>query len=614
MKTAGSTPRVNSGEVIAVIRRILRENGREYIGSYAIAAVCLLSIAGATAYLAWIIRDVVDEIFYKERADIIYLLTGSIFLAFVLRGLATYAQAVLLAKIGNNIVARYQARIFDHLMKLGMDFFDDQRSGRLAARINENVRGVRDVLNIALTSIARDAVTLVALVAVMAYQDPYLALFTLVIGPPLALAVNYLMKRVRAVTRQAVEINSRVTGAMQEATQGIAVVKAFTMEEQLRERMAKMITYAEDRANKITRVSERTAPIAEILGGLAVACAIGYAGFRTSNDGTLPGSVVSFITALLLAYDPARRLARVQVGLEKALVNARMIYEILDIEPKQGDKPGAKRLQVTGGAVRFEDVHFSYAEEQPVLNGFDLIAEAGKTTAIVGSSGAGKTTLFALLQRFYDVGEGRILIDDKNIADVTKASLRRSVAYVSQHPYLFEGTIGDNIRFGRADATDEEMREAARLANAEEFILAQAEGYDTPVGENGVTLSGGQRQRISIARAIVRNASVLLLDEATSALDTESEKKVQQALLTIAKGRTTLVVAHRLSTVINADKIVVMRDGKVVEKGTHKQLMVRKSGVYRRFYELQGATDLQLENDLAEAAPVAAERSKRRSR
>nr|WP_244846210.1 ABC transporter ATP-binding protein [Mesorhizobium sp. L-8-3] len=587
-----------------MIRRVLAENGRDYIKDYAFAVLCLLTIAATTAFSAWIMRDIVDEVFYQQRYDLIALICGSIVVAFTLRGLATYGQAVILAKIGNNLVARYQRRLFDHLMKLGIDFFNDTRSGHLAAQINQNVNGIRDLLSMTITAIARDAVSLVGLVGVMVTQDPVLSLAALIIAPPLIYAVNYIMRRLRRVTRESVEINSRLMGAMQEATQGIAIVKAFTMEEQLSKKIAALVEGAEGRANKIARVSERVSPIAEVLAGFAIAGVIAYAGYRAAYAQQPPGAVFAFITALLLAYDPARRLARVQVNLERSLVNARMIYEILDLEPRQRDRPGATELVVDKGAIRFEKISFGYSRELPVLHNVSFTAAAGTTTAIVGGSGAGKSTLIALLQRFYDLDAGRITIDGQDIATVTKNSLRANIAYVSQQPYLFEGSIADNIRYGRADATDAEIEAAARLAQADDFIRKQPQGYATLVGENGVTLSGGQRQRLSIARAIVRNAPILLLDEATSALDNESEARVQEALAGVMKGRTTIVIAHRLSTVINADHIVVLEHGRLVEEGTHRSLLADRHGVYARFHRLQGDTGLSLVDDIGQAEPV----------
>lgn len=585
------------GEVIAVVRRVLSENAREYVMQYVIAIICLLGVAGSTAFTAWIIKDVVDEIFYRQRKDLILVICGAILVAFILRGLATYGQAVLLAKIGNNLVARYQRRIYDHLLRLGVDFFNDSRSGQLAAQINLNVNGVRDLLNLTITSISRDAVALAGLIGVMVFQDPQLSLIALMIGPPLVLAVYYLMKRLRSVTREAVHINSRLVGAMQETTQGISIVKAFTMEDQLKAKLATLILDAESRANKIARVSERSTPIAEILAGFAVAGVIAFAGYRAVDTGQPPGSMAAFITALLFAYDPARRLAKLQIHLERSLVNARMIYEILDLEPKQGDVSGAGALKVGAGEVVFDNVSFSYIADLPVLHNVSFTAKSGSSTAIVGGSGAGKSTLVALLQRFYDLDSGAIRIDRQDISACTKASLRRSIAYVSQHPYLFEGSIRDNIRYGRPDASDAEIEEAARLAYADEFIRQQSDGYDTPVGENGVTLSGGQRQRISIARAIVRNAPILLLDEATSALDNDSELQVQKALETIMQDRTTIVIAHRLSTIIDADHIIVLEDGYLAEQGRHDELIKKRNGVYARFHRLQGARNLEIVDD-----------------
>ena len=596
-----------------MIRRVLAENGRQYVTHYLFAIVCLLAVAGTTALSAWIMRDVVDEIFYRRRADLIAAICTTIVITFLIRGLATYGQSVVLAKVGNNLVARYQQRLFDHLMKLGVGFFTENRSAHLAAQISQNVGGIRDLLNMTITSVARDVVSLVALVAVMIWQDWILSLIALLIGPPLAYSVNYLMRRLRRITREAIEVNSRLLGAMQEATQGITIVKAFTMEHELSAKMAGLIAHAEGQANKMARITERLSPIAEALAGFAIAGVIAYAGYRAMYDNQPPGTVFSFITALLLAYDPARRLARVQVGLERSLVNARMIYEILDLEPLQNDRSDAKSLAVGSAEVRFDHVSFAYHEGMPVLDKVTFTAAAGKTTAIVGGSGAGKTTLVALLQRFYDPSDGQILIDGQDIATVTKATLRRSIAYVSQQPYLFEGSIRDNIRYGRPDATDAEVEEAARIAQADEFIRWQPRGYETLLGENGMTLSGGQRQRLSIARAIVRNAPILVLDEATSALDNELEARVQEALAKIMKGRTTIVIAHRLSTVINADHIVVLAHGELVEEGTHRQLIAKPHGTYARFHGVQTEKGLGLVDDV-NVTPLAAKVDKEKRR
>ena len=583
-------PAVDRETITSVLKRVIAENGRTHLRGYAFAIACLVLVAGTTAFTAWIMESVVNEAFANKRADIVLYICGAIFLAFVVRGFATYGQAVALSKIGNSIVASYQRRLYAHLMALSVGYFSDTRSARISAQISQNVSGIRDVLNMTVTSLARDFLTLVALIGVMISKDWLLTLIVFVIAPPLLIGLRYISRRLRQATREAVEINSHVLGAMQETIQGITIVKAFTMEKQLKEKVESIINRAENRANRIARLSERTAPMTETFAGFAISSVLAYAAFRSIYNGVQPGAFFAFVTALLMAYDPARRLARLQVSLERAVVNARMIYEILDTVPHQRDLPDARDLVLGTAKIEFKNVRFSYAQGDDILKGVNFVAEGGKTTALVGPSGAGKSTVISLIPRFYDPSGGEILIDGQDIAHITKQSLRNGLAYVSQQPYLFEGSIRDNIRYGRPEATDAEVEEAAKLAYAHDFIIMQHQGYDTPVGENGVTLSGGQRQRLSIARALVRQAPILLLDEATSALDTESEAAVQKALDYAMSGRTVVVIAHRLSTVVNADKIIVMKDGIVVEEGTHEALAQRSDGLYARLHNLQGTT------------------------
>lgn len=578
---------VDSSTVVSVLKRIISENGRDHIRGYVFAISCLIVVALSTAFTAWIMEKVVNEAFANRRADIVWLICGSILAAFVLRGFATYGQAVALQKISNNIVARYQRRLYSHLMTLSVGFFSEARSSHLAAQVSQNIAGIRDVMNLTVTSTARDLLTLVSLIAVMVSKDWVLSLIVFAVAPPLLYALRYVSRRLRLATREAVEVNSRVLGAMQETIQGIPVVKAFTMEHELEKKVNRIIETAEARSNRIARLSERTSPLTETFAGFAISSVLAYAAFRSIYDNVPPGAFFAFVTALLMAYDPARRLAKLQVQMDRAVVNAQMIYALLDLQPAQREKPGAPDLAIGEAKVELKNVAFSYTDGAPILRGVSLVAEGGKTTALVGPSGAGKSTIINLIPRFYDPAEGEILVDGQNIADVTKSSLRHQLAYVSQQPYMFEGSIRDNIRYGRPEATDEEVEEAAKLAHAHDFIMAQPEGYETAVGENGVTLSGGQRQRLSIARALVRNAPILLLDEATSALDNESEAAVQKALDTAMHGRTVIVIAHRLSTVVNADKIVVMQDGRVVEEGTHDALAQRKNGLYARLNNLQ---------------------------
>ncbi|MEQ8482032.1 MAG: ABC transporter ATP-binding protein [Hoeflea sp.] len=578
----GNKIKTDVDSLTMVIRRIIRENGREYVRTYIFAAFCLVLVAASTAFMAWIMESVINEAFAKKNGDVVWLICGSVLAAFVIRGASSYGQAVALAQVGNNLVARYQQRLIDHLMRLGVGYFGDTRSAQIAAQISQNVAGIRDVMNLTITSFARDLLTLIALVGVMVVKDPVLSLIVFIGAPPVLIALRYISKRLRSATRESIHINSRVLGSIQETVQGITIVKAFTMEGQISQRTSQLIRSAEERANRIAKLTERTSPLTETVAGLAISGVIAYAAYRSIYGDVLPGAFFSFITALLLAYDPIRRLSRLQINLERAVVNARMIYDILDEEPTQGDRPGAAELDAARGEIEFRDVSFAYGNGEKVLDGVSFTAEAGKTTAIVGPSGAGKSTLISMVPRFYDPVSGQVLIDGVDIATVTTGSLRHQIAYVSQQPWLFEGSIRDNLRYARPDATDAEIEEAARLAYAHDFILAQPRGYDTPLGENGANLSGGQRQRISIARALVRNAPILLLDEATSALDNESEAAVQKALESAMQHRTVLVIAHRLSTIAKADRIIVMQAGRVVESGSHADLSGSKDGLYAR--------------------------------
>jgi ABC-type multidrug transport system fused ATPase/permease subunit len=569
-----------------VIKRLFTENARDHIGKYAAAVACLLTVALATAFTAWVMESVINEAFTNKRAGLVIWICLAIFAAFAIKGFAAYGQSVLLNKVGNAIVARYQKRLYSHLMALNLGYFSDARSAQIAATATQNVNGIRETMSLAVTSVARDAVTFVALIAVMISKDWLLTLLVALTAPPMLLAVRYLAQRVRSATRESVAYNSHVSGVMQETIQGLMIVKAFTMEDQLRARMDGLIDTSERRANKIIRLSERTSPITESFAGAAIAAVIGYAAYQSIYNNELPGAFISFIAAMLLAYDPARRLAKLQVQLEKAYVNAKMIFDILDTPIPMRETADAKPLVVTAGRIEFREVGFAYGSE-PILRGVDFVAEGGKSTAIVGPSGAGKSTIISLIPRFYDPEQGEILIDGQDIRHVTKQSLRENIAFVSQTAVMFEGTVRDNIRFGRPEATDGEIAEAARQAYAHDFILGLPQGYDTMVGENGLNLSGGQRQRLSIARALVRNAPILLLDEATSALDSESEAAVQKAIEHAMQGRTVVVIAHRLSTISEADKIIVMEDGRVVEEGTHEMLAQEEAGLYARLNRLQ---------------------------
>jgi subfamily B ATP-binding cassette protein MsbA len=579
-------PEIPPDGSIALIRRLLTEKGRQHAGGYVIAFFFMTMFSASAALSAWIIGDVVNQIFVDQNQNMLFWLSGAVMVIALARGIGAYGAAVTLSRIGNTIVADIQRQIFDHLLVMGVDFYNKTHSSELITRISHNANAARAVLNTVITSFGRDLLSVIGLVTVMIVQSPAMSLVALVIGPIAIIGVAGLVKRIRGLARAEFRSMAAVISSMQETAQGIRIVKALNLEPTMRGRMGNAIEGVRQRANKIAEIQARTSPIMETLGGMAIAGVMFWAGYATIFLDQKPGAFMSFITAILLAYEPAKRLARMHVEIEANLIGVRMMYELLDTKPSMDLNPGGPKLDVSSGEVRFENVDFAYKEETKLFENFNFVAEGGKMTALVGPSGSGKSTMTALILRFYDPSSGKITIDGQDIAKVDVASLHDEIAFVSQEVVLFDDTVLQNIRFGRPDATNEEVEQAARDAMAHDFITQMADGYDTVVGEQGANLSGGQRQRIAIARAMLRNARIILLDEATSSLDSESEHQVQLAFDRLMQGRTTIVIAHRLSTVLGADKICVLTNGEIVEEGSHAELMPAGK-LYSRLYNLQ---------------------------
>ena len=571
---------------LALMKRLLSETGREFAPRYALVIGLGIVIAVSTGLNAWIIKDLINKVFFDRQAEMLFILTGIVVANGFVRGYSLYASSLTLGRIGNAIVARTQRRLFDHMLNLGIDFYARTPSSELITRMSHNANAARQVLDLIINSTSRDALSLVSLVAVMVLQSPLMSLVVLVVGPIAVYSINRLVRRVRGVARQQFTSQTMVISDMQDTAQGIRVVKAFNLEPAMRARMAASIESLRQRADKIVRITARSSPQMEVLGGLAIAIIVLWAGYQTIYQGVQPGALMSFIAAIALAYEPAKRLARTQIGLEAGLVGVRLMYELLDTKPSMALNEDGPDLQIANGEVVFSKVDFAYRGDAPLFRHFDFTAEGARTTALVGPSGSGKSTIISLIERFYDVNGGHLLIDGQDIATVKLASLRDKIALVGQDTYLFRATIRENIRFGRPEATDAEVEKAAREAMAHDFILATEDGYDTELGSQGGQLSGGQRQRIAIARAMLRDAPIVLLDEATSALDSESEHQVQVAFDRLMEGRTTIVIAHRLSTVLHADKICVLVDGKVMEQGRHDELLAANRH-YARLYRLQ---------------------------
>jgi subfamily B ATP-binding cassette protein MsbA len=569
-----------------LIRRLLAEQGFAHWRKYAIAFTLMAISAGCTAMSAYLIGDVINQAYVNHNLAGIITLGGITVVLFASKGVATYGHSVMLSRIGNRIVADNQRAVFAKLLNEGLSFFSDRHSTEFIARLTAGATAATQVINLLITSLGRDLLSLVGLVTVMVVQDPLMSFFSFVVAPPAFLVLRKLIRRIYAIARSQFDGGTRIIETMQETLQGIRIVKAFTLEDIMRERFDRNVAAVEHEANKMARVSSRASPLMETLGGCAIAIALMYGGYRVLETGATPGQFFSFITAFLLAYEPAKRLARLNIELNSGLVGVRILFEILDSppsEPADDDKPA---LQVENARITFDDVHFAYRSDSAVLHGMTFTAEAGKLTALVGPSGGGKSTVFNLIMRFYDFEHGTILIDGQDITKVSRRSLRRHIAYVGQDVFLFRGTIRENIAFGKPDASEDEIVAAAKGAYAHEFIMSFPLGYDAPVGEHGLQLSGGQRQRIAIARALIKNAPIILLDEATAALDSESELQVREAMEHLCRGRTSLAIAHRLHTVSHADCIYVVEDGRVVESGRHDELL-RKRGRYATFYRLQ---------------------------
>lgn len=568
------------------LKRLVSESLHAYAGRYALAFVFMAIVAVCTALSAWIMRDLINGVFQNRDFGLAVWFGITVFSVFLIKGIAAYASNVILSRIGNSIVAAQQTRIFRHLLGQGVDFYHQHASADLVTRVTHNAQAARDVLQNIVTTVGRDLLTVAGLVAVMLWSDPLMFIVSGLVMPVAVQGVNRLRRRVRRLANSEFASLSAMVGVVQETVQGVRIVKSFGMEDRMQSRMDATIDAVRQRADKIATLGARTAPLMETLGGLAIAAAIVYGAWRVIHQGVDAGSFFAFVTALLLAYDPAKRLARLGVEVEKGLVGVRLMYELLDTEPTLKEKPDAAALKIEAGTVAFEGVTFGYRDQEPVLKDLSFVAAGGKTTALVGPSGGGKSTIISLVQRFFDVRDGRVLVDGQDVRDVTFASLRGHMAFVSQDVFLFQGTVRENIAVGRPGASEDEIVAAARAAHAHDFILDLPEGYETLVGEHGQGLSGGQRQRVAIARAILKNAPIMLLDEATSALDSESEYEVQRALDELMAGRTSLVIAHRLSTVMRADKILVVDAGRVVETGTHAELIAR-NGLYAHYVAIQ---------------------------
>jgi len=569
-----------------LLSRLQRDFGRDHVRGYVLSALLLAMIALSNTAVAAMLKPVLNGMVAAEKFGQMRTMALEVVALFVLRGAATFGSVLTLSRIGNRIVATAQRRVFDRLLNQNLMFFQDRHSSEFVARLVLAANGVRDSLQLVVQSGARDLLTIVGLGAVMIYQDPLVAAGAVCALPILIFFIRKIITNVKRFAKRSFQGSTQIMQTMSETVLGARIIKAFNLEPEMRERMTRSVRTVEGSANRIAAGNGLTAFLADALAGLAIGFAIYYGSWRVSVQHADVGSFVSFLGALLLAYEPAKRLSGFSVNLQNGMVGARLIYEVLDAPLGDAPKSGAPALEVTAGRLTLEDARFAYRPGEYALDGVGLVAEPSQTTALVGPSGGGKSTILGVIQRFYGLSDGRATIDGQDVAAVDLASLRAKIAFVSQDVFLFRGTIRDNIALGRIGATEAEIVEAARRANAHDFIMNFADGYDSSVGEQGTQLSGGQRQRIAIARAMLKNAPILLLDEPTAALDSESEREVQTALDALRIGRTTMVVAHRLQTIVGADRIYVIEKGRAIESGSHKELVAR-GGAYCAFFAAQ---------------------------
>ena len=574
-----------------LLTRLLLESFQEHRLKYLAAAGAMLLVAAATAASAWMMGQIVDALSTPENRGRVMAVGVGVALVFTFRGFAMYAQAVLMARAGNRIVAQKQMQIYDRMVRQGIAFFNSNASSDLLLKVTQSAQAARAVIDTIVAGFIRDLFTLIGLVIVMFYQQPVLSLVSIVVAPIVIYGIQRILKLVRDVMEQEMAGLGEIIKVVQETSLGSRVIKSFGLEPRMTDRMEGAVRQVEDRNNRIVQLQSATMPLLDIVAGSAIASIVILSATDAfgQSPGT-PGQLMSFVTAFLMSYEPANRLSRMRVVIETNMVGVKMMYSLLDAPQTMLEKDDATPLRSGKGEIKLDEVTFAYEDSDPVLKSLNATFQAGKTSALVGPSGGGKSTLMNMLMRMYDPTEGHVLIDGQDISGVTFKSLRDKIAFVGQDTFLFTGTVMDNLLLARTGATEEEAIAAAKVAHAHEFIEKLPNGYATTIGENGSALSGGQRQRLSIARAVLREAPILLLDEATSALDSHSELLVRDALEKITRGVTTIVIAHRLSTVMGADEVFYVEDGEIIECGSVNNLLAA-NGKFKSLYDVQFRTE-----------------------
>lgn len=559
---------------------------KPYLPRMVLAIVCIILAASANLYVPWILRDIIDKVLASKDMVTLNAIAAGIVVVFFLRGIFFFGQTYLMSYIGQKVIIDIREAIYRHMQKLSLSYYEKRRTGQLMSYITNDVGAVQGALVDSVIELVTESMTLIGSLAVMFYLHWKLSLLTLITAPLVGQAMNIFGKKLRTSSTLIQERAADITSVLQESISSVRVIKSFAREDYEIERFKKE-NYNNFRAQmKNSQIMATLTPIIEFVAALGITMIIWYGGREVINNSLTAGSLIAFLVYAVNLSNPIKRLSRVYGNIQKAMAAAQRVFDVLDTKPEIEDAPDAKVLAQIDGHVAFKHVTFEYKPGEAALKEVDLEVQPGQVVAIVGPSGAGKTTIANLIPRFYDPVAGCITIDGIDIKTITLTSLREQIGIVPQETVLFNGTVYSNILYGRLDATKDEIMAAAKAANAHNFIMEMPNGYDTQIGERGSKLSGGQRQRISIARAILKNPRILILDEATSALDTESEKLVQEAIDKLMVDRTSFVIAHRLSTVQRANVIVVMERGKIAEQGTHEELLAL-GGLYSKLYRVQ---------------------------
>lgn len=559
---------------------------KPYLPRLIAAAICTVLAAAGNLYVPWIIKDVIDKVLADKNADMLNIIAAGIIVIFFIRGVCFYGQNYLMSYVGERVIIDIRSAVYEKLQRLSVSFYDKNKTGTIMSYVTNDVSALQAAMVQNTIDMITEGSVLIGSITAMVYLDWKLTLFTFCTFPFVLWLMDFFGKRIRKSGRRIQECTADITSILQETVSSARVIKSFVREDYEIERFCNQ-NFANFRANmKNAQLMALLTPVIEFVAALGVTAIIWYGGHGVIDGDLTAGSLVAFLVYAVNISNPVKRLTRVIGSIQRALAAAQRVFDILDMKEEIAEVSGAKVLPQIEGAVEFKDVSFAYSKGEQVLQDVSFKAEPGEVVAIVGPSGAGKSTIANLLPRFYDTTAGSISIDGNNISEVTLASLREQVGIVPQETVLFNGTLYDNILYGRLEATREEVEAAAKAANAHNFIMEFPNGYETMLGDRGLNLSGGQRQRIAIARAILKNPRVLILDEATSALDTESERIVQEALDRLMVGRTSFVIAHRLSTIKNANKILVLQRGRIVEVGTHDELMANHK-LYSHLYNIQ---------------------------